>query len=203
MQELLKDIFPQKRNGLLNLLEEEVIKVHLLLLPIFYLLGSIPAAYLVGMLLHGIDIREYGSGNVGTMNTRAVLGWGAAILVFLFDTGKGMLAVYIANIAGVNLYLALLLTVTGDIYPIWLKGRGGKGLAAALGGLLLEPQLLPALIFCIIWVCFYLPARDSDIAGFTASLAFIAVVAWKGSLPGKLWLVLLGIVVAWRHLCEV
>ncbi len=177
--------------------------MHLLLLPIFYLLGSIPVAYLVGKLWHGIDIREYGSGNVGTMNTRAVLGWGAAILVFLLDIGKGMLAVYIARIAGVNPYLALLLAVTGDIYPIWLKGQGGKGLATGLGGLLLEPQLLPVLIFCIIWVCLYLPTKDSDIAGFIASLAFTAVVAWKAPLPGKLWLVLLGMVVAWRHLCEV
>lgn len=56
----------------------------------FYLLESIPAAYLVGKLWRGIDIREYGSGNVGTMNARAVLGWGAAILVFLLDIGKGM-----------------------------------------------------------------------------------------------------------------
>ena len=177
--------------------------MHVLLLPMFYLLGSIPAAYLVGKLWHGIDIREYGSGNVGTMNTRAVLGWGAAILVFLLDIGKGMLAVYIARITGVNPYLALLLAVTGDIYPIWLKGQGGKGLAAGLGGLLLEPQLLPGLIFCIIWGCCYLPTRDSDIAGLTASLAFTAVVAWRGIFPGKMWLVLLGMVVAWRHLGEV
>lgn len=174
--------------------------MHLLLFPIFYLLGSIPAAYLVGMLWRGIDIREYGSGNVGTMNARAVLGWGAAILVFLLDTGKGMLAVHFARIAGINPYLALLLAVIGDIYPIWLQGQGGKGLAVGLGGLLLERQLLPVLIFCIIWSCCYLPTRDSDCAGLTASLAFTAVVAWKVILPGKLWLVLLGVVVAWKHL---
>ncbi|MGB4505104.1 MAG: glycerol-3-phosphate acyltransferase [Syntrophaceticus sp.] len=186
-----------------NGIEKEVITVHLLLFLVFYLLGSIPVAYLAGKLWRGIDIREYGSGNVGTMNTRAVLGWGIAILVFLLDVGKGILAVYIARIAGVDPYLALLLAVTGDIYPIWLKWQGGKGLAAGLGGLLLEPQLFPVLIFCTIWGCCYLPTRDSDWAGLTASLAFTAAVAWKAHLPGKLWLVLLGSVVAWKHLCEV
>lgn len=177
--------------------------MQLLLLPIFYLLGSIPAAYLVGMFWRGIDIREYGSGNVGTMNTRAVLGWGAAILVFLLDIGKGSFAVYLAWITGVDPYLALLLAVTGHIYPIWLQGQGGKGLAAGLGGLLLEQQPLLILTFCIVWSCCYLPTKDCDRASLVASLAFTAVAVWKVVFPGKLWLVLLGIVVAWRHLCEV
>jgi len=177
--------------------------MNLLLLPIFYLLGSLPTAYLVGRFWRGIDIRKHGSGNVGTMNTRAVLGWGAAILVFLLDTGKGMLAVYFARITGIDPYLALLLAVTGHIYPVWLQGQGGKGLATGLGGLLLEQQLLPVLIFCIIWGCCYLPTRDSDRAGLAAALAFAGVVAWKVVFPGKLWLVLLGVVVAWRHFCEV
>jgi len=110
-----------------------------------YLLGSIPTAYLLGRL-QGIDIRQAGSGNVGTMNARLVLGWRSALLVLLLDLAKGMLSVWLAVILHINPCLLLLLAVIGHICSLWLRGQGGKGLAAACGGMLVLHQWLPLLI---------------------------------------------------------
>lgn len=176
--------------------------MYLLILPFSYLLGSIPTAYLVGILWRGVDIRKYGSGNVGTMNAMAVLGGGAALPVFLLDAGKGMLAVYLARLAGVDGNLALLAAVVGHIYPVWLQWRGGKGLATAFGGLLLDWWVLPVLIFCGVWASCYIMIRDSDHAGLAGALAFAGFAAWKGVAPGKVWLVMMGMVIAWKHFSE-
>lgn len=173
--------------------------MYFLILLFSYLLGSIPTAYLAGKLWRGIDIRRYGSGNVGTMNVRAVLGWGAALPVFLLDTGKGMLAVYSAHLFGLDGSLALLAAVLGHTCPVWLQWQGGKGLAAAFGGLLLERQFFGILAFCGMWLGIYLFSRDSDRAGLGGALAFAGLAAWRGVTPGKLWLVMIGLVVAWKH----
>ncbi|AFV11033.1 glycerol-3-phosphate acyltransferase PlsY [Thermacetogenium phaeum DSM 12270] len=176
--------------------------MYFLILLFSYLLGSIPTAYLAGKLWRGIDIRRYGSGNVGTMNARAVLGWGAAVPVFLLDLGKGMLVVYLARLAGLEGNIALLAAVVGHIYPVWLRWQGGKGLATAFGGLLLEQQFFGILAFCGVWLCIYLFSRDSDRAGLGGALAFTGLAAWRGVAPGKLWLVMIGLVVAWKHFVE-
>ena len=111
------------------------IGLYIIIIMISYLLGSIPSAYLLGRI-YGIDIRRTGSGNVGTMNTRATLGWKPAGLVLLLDLAKGMLAVYLAGIAGIDLMLAGSMAVLGHVCPLWLKFKGGKGLATGAGALI-------------------------------------------------------------------
>ncbi|MDD2586537.1 MAG: glycerol-3-phosphate acyltransferase [Syntrophomonadaceae bacterium] len=124
-------------------------------LRISYLLGRIPSAYIVGRLSRGIDIRRYGSGNVGTMNTRAVLGWPAAIFVFIIDVVKGAAAVYLdTTMTALPALLLACLVVLGHIYPIWLGFQGGKGLATALGAVLAAGQFGPILAFASGWILF-------------------------------------------------
>ncbi|MFN0052657.1 MAG: glycerol-3-phosphate 1-O-acyltransferase PlsY [Planctomycetales bacterium] len=107
-----------------------------------YLTGSVPFGYLCGRLVHGIDIREHGSGNLGATNVGRVLGgrWGA--LVFLFDGLKGFLPVWLAAplfLGGDNPDLvhwqvaAGGATIVGHMFPCWLGFRGGKGVATSLG----------------------------------------------------------------------
>ncbi|MDD3889207.1 MAG: glycerol-3-phosphate acyltransferase [Syntrophomonadaceae bacterium] len=138
-----------------------------------YLLGSIPSAYIVGQLSRGIDIRQHGSGNVGTMNTRAVLGWPAAIFVFIIDVVKGAAAVYLSTMmAAVPALLLACLVVLGHIYPIWLGFQGGKGLATALGAVLAAGQFGPILVFASGWslfvLCFYLWQASGEIGNHGA-----------------------------------
>jgi glycerol-3-phosphate acyltransferase PlsY len=133
----------------------------LALLLLGYLLGSIPAGYLAGRWLGGIDIRQEGSGSTGATNVLRVLGKGPALVVFLVDVLKGTAAVLLAKAAleplGVPLdgtgaaslstgaaswrtdswvVAAGLAALAGHIWPVWLGWRGGKAVATALGMLL-------------------------------------------------------------------
>lgn len=155
----------------------------LLILLTAYLLGSIPWAYLVGKWLQGIDLRHYGSGNLGTMNARRVLGWPAAILIFVLDTGKGALAVYLALLLGADAVLAACLVVSGHVFPVWLGFRGGKGLASGLGALTIAGQFMPILIFVLGWGIAYPLIRKSDPANIIA----VAAVGVYALLTGPQW----------------
>lgn len=97
-----------------------------------YLYGSIPFSLLVG-LLHGKDIRKEGSGNVGGTNLGRTCGKMAFVYGFLLDFSKGALAVIVANLLGVNPILAALFAILGHTFPIFLKFKGGKGVATAFG----------------------------------------------------------------------
>ena len=120
-----------------------------------YLLGAIPLSYLVGRWRKGFDIREVGSRNMGAMNTFYNVGFGWGFLVLIFDLGKGSLAVALADIfatsfgASPGLVFAMqmvcgLAVVSGHAYPVFLRFRGGKGGAAAIGVLVyLMPMLAP------------------------------------------------------------
>jgi glycerol-3-phosphate acyltransferase PlsY len=101
-----------------------------------YLLGSISFSYLFGKWLKGIDIREHGSGNAGATNTLRVLGKGPAILVFILDALKGVLAVYLAKWLGGEEWVIVvsgLAAIIGHNWPLFFGFRGGKGIATTVG----------------------------------------------------------------------
>ena len=113
---------------------------------ISYLIGSIPTAYIFGRLLKGIDIRKFGSGNVGATNALRVLGKPAGITVLVLDILKGFLAVFFlgniiaARITGISDITTRILLgfccICGHNWTIFLKFKGGKGMATTLGVLL-------------------------------------------------------------------
>lgn len=101
-----------------------------------YLIGSISPSYILGRLLRGIDIRDYGDGNAGGMNTYYVLGLKPAIITVVFDLSKGLVSMYFASILGASLIciqLAGLAAILGHVFPLYLKFRGGKGIGTAVG----------------------------------------------------------------------
>ncbi len=117
----------------------------LLITVLSYLIGSIPFGYLAGRLA-GIDIRKYGSGNIGATNVLRVLGkkWGYG--VFFADAFKGFFAVRLAlfiasrvpETAGYTEFYAILaaaICVAGHSFPVWLRFKGGKGVATSAGAL--------------------------------------------------------------------
>jgi len=100
-----------------------------------YLFGSIPAGVLIAKL-YGVNIRDVGSGNIGATNVLRSLGWGPAIVVFLFDVFKGGVAVWVARFFGVHGWLlggVALAAVVGHSYSVFLGFKGGKGVATSLG----------------------------------------------------------------------
>ena len=103
---------------------------------ISYLLGSIPTGFLIGKYLKNIDLRIIGSGSTGATNVLRNVGKWPALFVFIIDVLKGFLAVKIAHDILSNNFLEVLAglcAITGHIWPLWLKGKGGKAVATGLG----------------------------------------------------------------------
>lgn len=103
---------------------------------ISYLIGSVPFAYVIGKLFYHTDVRQHGSGNLGGSNTGRVLGSKAGVAVMTFDLLKVTLAVFIAirisDHAWIMSYAALSASI-GHCYPIFVRFRGGKAVAALYG----------------------------------------------------------------------
>ena len=103
---------------------------------ISYLLGSFPSGFILAKNLKGIDLRNVGSGSTGATNVLRNIGKWPALIVFMIDVFKGFIAVKIAYyFLSENIFqvIAGLCAITGHIWPIWLKGRGGKAVATGLG----------------------------------------------------------------------
>ncbi len=125
---------------------------------IAYLLGSVPFGLLISKA-KGIDIREHGSGNIGATNVVRVLGWKWGLPVFILDILKGFLPTYyVWNYTDADFYIAIIvgiLAILGHIFPVYLKFKGGKGVATGLGvflGLSPLPTLGAVLIFVIMFL---------------------------------------------------
>lgn len=117
-----------------------------------YFLGSIPFGYLVGKYIKKIDITKHGSGNIGTTNAFRILGPGPASFVLAGDVLKGFIATFIAMQYSITIGLiAGLIVMAGHNWPIFLKFKGGRGVATGAGVVLaLVPKVL--LISLVIWI---------------------------------------------------
>lgn len=152
-----------------------------------YLLGSIPAAYIVTRLARGKDIRRLGGGNVGARNVFREVGLGAAIAVAIFDVGKGAAAIAIAlwllEVLPLFVLIAGLAVVAGHIWPIYLKFTGGNGLATTVGvlSILMTRELLIALAITLLFI---VVTRNPVLSVNISLLLSVPVSAW---LLGKPW----------------
>lgn len=145
-----------------------------------YLVGSVPFGLIISRML-GIDIRKHGSGNIGATNVFRVVGKKWGITVFILDALKGYASVLLPFIfkqeAGLNLSLTLALAVIlGHTFPIWLKFKGGKGVATSLGAFLAAAPK-PALITFALWIIVLFITRIISAASLSAAFAF-PIVVW-------------------------
>ena len=126
-----------------------------------YLLGSIPFGLLVAKLFGGRDVRKQGSGNIGAANVTRVAGPLAGILTLLLDAAKGAAAVLLAgrysNDSATWMMFAGLMALAGHCFPVWLKFKGGKGVATAAGLYLAlcPPAFFGGLLLFILVVAFW------------------------------------------------
>jgi glycerol-3-phosphate acyltransferase PlsY len=161
-----------------------------------YLLGSIPFGYLLVRIFHGEDVRQSGSGNIGATNVSRkspLLG----ALTLLLDAGKGSAAVMLAarlstRTSVTTPYLAMsiaaLCAVLGHLFPVWLRFRGGKGVATGLGSFVViapEAVLISAGIFVAVVLLFRYISLGSVI-----SVSAFPILAWVLHEFGNEWLAL-------------
>ena len=138
-----------------------------------FLLGSVPFGFVVGKL-HGVDVRNYGSGNIGATNVSRVLGkkWGAVVL--LLDALKGALPVLAVKVAGYPLkyqVLVGLFAVLGHCFSPFLRFRGGKGVATGLGAFLVISPKVTLLALAVFLLVFF-TTRFVSLASITAALSY-------------------------------
>jgi glycerol-3-phosphate acyltransferase PlsY len=164
-----------------------------------YLLGSIPFGLILTRLAGKGDVRKVGSGNIGATNVLRAGGKGLAAATLVLDALKATAAVILARLLwpGSESFAAAGALV-GHLYPVWLRFRGGKGVATYLG--LLVPLFWPAaLIYAVIWVAALLLIRISSVAGMLAAISAPIAAAALGQ--KALFPMLLGftLLVLWRH----
>jgi glycerol-3-phosphate acyltransferase PlsY len=158
-----------------------------ILIILAYFIGSIPTAIIVSKLFFNIDIREYGSGNMGATNTFRVLGPKFGTIVMVGDMLKGILAVALYNLLPyyltneldrTNLMIGLgLAAVIGHIYPIWADFRGGKGVATLFGMVLAIQPIVAINCVGVFLLVLYL-TRYVSLSSIIAGVALPICVLW-------------------------
>lgn len=169
-----------------------------------YLLGAIPTSYLVARLAKGIDLRQVGSGNLGSTNLYRTLGWRYAVPVAMFDIAKGAVPVLVfASYAGATVWIALLLgfaAIVGHVFSVFVRFKGGKGVATAAGVVLgLAP--MPTLVAAAIWALVVRLSGYVSLGSISAAIVLpIAVLLLTPELRPAFWLfVVLGAFVVVTH----
>ena len=163
-----------------------MLSISILAILIGYFIGSIPTAYIVVKHISRRDIRREGSGNVGALNSYEVTRkkW-VGITVLACDVGKGALAVIVVSWLVRSEYLiqalAAVSAILGHNFNIWLKFHGGRGLATALGAMLLLGGIFP-LVWCLLWCATFMIRRNVHVGNIAASvLSPIAVIMLPGA----------------------
>jgi len=173
---------------------------------ISYIIGSIPFSYIITRLFKGKDIRKLGTKNVGAMNAVSVAGLIPGLIALFLDVSKGALVVYLTEKITGSLAVSLfagLFAVAGHNWPIFLKFKGGKGIATAIGILLLKSPLSILILYLIIIPIIILITNDSFMSASVGFLIF-PLILWF--LEKNIWFLIFGILLALiiviRHLNE-
>jgi acyl phosphate:glycerol-3-phosphate acyltransferase len=170
-----------------------------------YLLGSIPFGLVLTRLAGLGDIRTIGSGNIGATNVLRTGNKTLAFLTVLLDGGKGAVAVLIAQNFGPDMAaLAALFSFLGHLFPVWLRFKGGKGVATS-GGILLAYVWPVGLLALALWLLLAVATRISSLAALVASLAAPLAAAFLYSQHSQRFLVVLvlSLIVILRHYANI
>ena len=170
-----------------------------------YFLGAIPTGYLSGRLLRGIDLREHGSRNLGATNVYRTLGWRYAIPVGLFDIAKGAVPVLVfAPRASESQLFALacgIAAILGHVFSVFVRFRGGKGVATAAGVMLgLTPLALG--VAALVWLVVVALTGYVSLASIAGAviLPLAVYLLERPDRPEILWLdALVAAAIIWLH----
>ena len=171
-----------------------------------YLLGSVPFGLLLTRALKGEDLRQLGSGNIGATNTMRALGRGWGLISFALDCAKGWAPVYViaplVGVAGDSQpgVICGAAAVLGHCFPIFLRFKGGKGVATACGAIVAVDPLI-VLSAGLIWVATVILTRYVGLASILMGLGFPVAAWWRRSddTPLLVGCALLALLVVVRH----
>ncbi len=175
---------------------------YVLLFGFAYLLGSIPAGYILFLFREKKDIRNFGSKNIGATNVLRVTGWRLALPVAVFDILKGAVPVYLGIKLSSELWVACaagFLAILGHCFPVYIRFRGGKGVATTVGA---YSVLAPYPLLCILGVFVLIVAltRYVSLGSISAALSFpLFVMLFKGSFELLILGGVLFILIVHRH----
>jgi glycerol-3-phosphate acyltransferase PlsY len=164
-----------------------------------YLLGSIPFGVILTRLGGAGDLRTIGSGNIGATNVLRTGRKGLAAATLLLDMAKGAVAVLlVAHLFPGNALLAAAGAFIGHCYPVWLKFKGGKGVATLMG-IVVALHWPLGLVYAVVWLGLLAALRISSVAGMAAALSAPFAAALFGRFDLVLLLLALALIVFWKH----
>ena len=164
-----------------------------------YVLGSIPFGLILTSLTGGGDLRSVGSGNIGATNVLRTGRKGLAAATLLLDLGKGFAAVWLVrNVLGGDPAIGGLAAVIGHCFPVWLKFKGGKGVATLMGVALGLAWPIGA-VYAAVWLGMLAGSRISSLSGMSAAVS-APIAAWAFGFTGFVpVLAVLALLVIWLH----
>ena len=179
---------------------------------IAFFLGSVPWGLVISKVFYGKDLRNEGSGNIGTTNAIRSMGKVGGYAVFVLDFGKGLLSGFIAlwiaqalgfdqTQAGIATAIAFWGCTWGHIFTPWLGFKGGKGIAVAIGCLFVTFGVVPSVLELAIFAVLVVVTRYVSVGSMAAAIScpFFALWVFWGNWPAVLFCTIAGLTVFWAH----
>ena len=164
-----------------------------------YFLGSIPFGLIITKIFLGKDIRNIGSGNIGTTNVLRTGKKSLAAATLLFDILKGYISITIASeYFNELIYLSALICFIGHIFPVWLKFKGGKGVATYLG-IILGVSFILGIVFGVVWFLIAIIFRYSSLSSILSAMIVCIYSFYTGSETQSYFLFIMFVIIIFTH----
>ena len=164
-----------------------------------YLMGSIPFGLILTKIFLNKDIREIGSGNIGATNALRTGNKLIGYSTLIFDIAKAVVPVIYVKINYPDLiYIASLCAFLGHVFPVWLKFKGGKGVATYIG-ILFSINILLGLIFVASWGIIFLLFRYSSLSSIIGSMSVPAYILLTGQINNAIFFAIMFILIFFTH----
>ena len=166
---------------------------------ISYLMGSIPFGFILTKIFLKKDIREIGSGNIGATNALRTGNKLIGYSTLLLDVMKAILPVlYVKIIHPELIYIASLCAFLGHVFPVWLKFKGGKGVATYVG-ILFTINILLGFIFCVSWLLIFLISKYSSLSSLIGSLTIPVYIFFNDQISNALFFGIMFVLIFYTH----
>ena len=166
---------------------------------ISYLMGSIPFGFILTKFFLKKDIREIGSGNIGATNALRTGNKLIGYSTLLLDVMKAILPVlYVKIIHPELIYIASLCAFLGHVFPVWLKFKGGKGVATYVG-ILFTINILLGFIFCVSWLLIFLISKYSSLSSLIGSLTIPVYIFFNDQMSNALFFGIMFVLIFYTH----
>ncbi len=166
---------------------------------ISYLMGSIPFGFILTKIFLKKDIREIGSGNIGATNALRTGNKLIGYSTLLLDVMKAILPVlYVKIIHPELIYIASLCAFLGHVFPVWLKFKGGKGVATYVG-ILFTINIFLGFIFCVSWLLIFLISKYSSLSSLIGSLTIPVYIFFNDQMSNALFFGIMFVLIFYTH----